>query len=86
MIQRLKAPVSVLLAYDHKKRKAYPRDLIWDGHHYPVTKIGMSYHKRVGRTLYHIFSVLGGSLYFKLVLNTDTLNWELEEIDDGETN
>jgi hypothetical protein len=38
---------------------------------------------RSGRTLFHVFSVASKSLFFRLVLNTDTLFWRLEEISDG---
>jgi hypothetical protein len=36
-----------------------------------------------GRILFHVFSVASKSLFFRLVLNTDTLFWRLEEISDG---
>jgi hypothetical protein len=84
MNQRLLAPVSVVLAFDHKRRSASPKLLIWEGRKLVITKVGMHYPNRIGRTLYHIFSVLSDDMYYKLVLNTDTLSWTLEEISDGQ--
>lgn len=86
MLQQVKVPVSVTLKFDHKYRKTFPIKVLWEGKEYPITKLGLHHTYRQGRTLYHVFSVAGRSIFFKLVLNTDTLNWTLEEISDGEVN
>jgi hypothetical protein len=86
MIEKISAPVSVSIAFDHTKRKVTPRWLIWDGRLYPVIKVGLHHTFRQGRVLYHVFSVVSRTLFFRLVLNTETLHWKLEEISDGLVN
>ena len=86
MLQQVKVPVSVTTHFDHRRRKTYPTSVLWEGREYPIKKIGLHHTFRQGRTLYHVFSAAGQTIFFKLVLNTDTLNWTLEEISDGETN
>ena len=60
-----------------------PKYVIWKGRNYTITKIGLHHLFRQGRTLYHIFSVLAGTIFMRLRLNTDDLGWKLEEISDA---
>lgn len=83
MIQKISAPVSVQLVYDHRLRTVAPRQIFWDGKVIRVSKIGMHHTVREGRTLFHIFSVVSSDLFFRLKLDTNTLFWTLEEIADG---
>jgi hypothetical protein len=83
MIEKIDAPVSVSFTFDSKRRSVRPKWLVWNGRLYPVVKIGLHHTLRRGRTLYHIFSVASKAMFFRLVLNTDTLHWRLEEISDG---
>jgi len=83
MIEKISVPVSVALTFDHKTRHVFPKWLIWDGRLYPILKIGLHHTFRQGRTLYHVFSVVSKTLFFRLVLNTENLHWRLEEISDG---
>jgi len=83
MIEKISAPVSVALTFDHKARKVYPKWVVWNGRLYPVLKIGLHHTYREGRNLYHVFSVVSKTLFFRLVLDTETLYWRLEEISDG---
>jgi hypothetical protein len=83
MIQKVSAPASVNLIFDHKRRKSFPKHLLWEGKVHKITKIGLHHTYRDGRTLYHVFSVSSESLFFRLVLNTDNLSWLVEEISDG---
>lgn len=83
MIQKISAPVSVQLVYDHRLRTVAPRQIFWDGKAIRVSKVGMHHTIREGRTLFHIFSVTSQDLFFRLKLDTDNLFWTLEEIADG---
>ena len=83
MIQKISAPVSVVLVFDHRQRKVTPKKIFWDGKVYEITKIGFHHTYRLGLTLYHVFSVETPTLCFRLVLDTDNLHWRLEEISDG---
>lgn len=76
MIQKISEPVDVVF------RKA-PLALRWSGRTYSVEKIGLRHTYRDGITRHHVFSVVGGNLFFRLNLNTDTLGWTLEEVSDG---
>lgn len=82
MIEKISASVSVSLVYDHSQKKVFPKFVKWEGRTYEIEKIGLHHTFREGRTLYHVFSVASKTLYFRLVLNTDTLAWRLEEISD----
>ena len=86
MIQKLSVPVSVDLFFDHKFRRSIPIRVIWENRNYPIIKIGLHHTYRQGRTLYHVFSAISQSIYFRLVFNTENLSWSLEEIADGESN
>ncbi len=86
MIQKISEPISVSLAFDHLKNKVLPKWIVWKGRMYPVIKIGLHHTYREGRTLFHVFSVISKTLFFRLVLNTDNLHWNLEEISDGMPN
>lgn len=86
MIQKLNIPVSVTMHFDHKTRKIMPTEVLFEGHAHEIKKVGLHHTYRMGRVLFHVFSVVSESLFFKLVLNTETLAWNLEEIADGEAN
>jgi hypothetical protein len=84
MITKVKAPVSVISVYDHKKRDSRPSAVIWEGHRHQIVKLGYHHTFHAGKTLFHVFSAASETVYFKLVLNTDNLSWEVEEISDGQ--
>jgi len=86
MIQKISAPISVALVYDHKKREVKPVKVLWENHPYLIKQTGLHHTYRQGRTLFHVFSVESESLFFRLVLNTESLGWMVEEICDGESN
>jgi len=80
---KVDVPVFVIFVSNPVGAKIYPISIHWDGRDYKVTKIGLHHNFRVGRTLYHIFSVVSGDTFFRLSLNTDNLLWRLEEVSDG---
>ena len=82
-MQKISEAVSVSLAYDSKRAKVYPKWVVWNNRLYPVVKVGLHHTFRRGRTLYHVFSVVSKTLFFRLVLDTETLHWKVEEISDG---
>ena len=73
-------PVSVNLVYNHKKNRVLPVALTWDGEIRKIKTMDLHHTYKIGRTLYHVFSVSTGGAFFKLVLNTDNLFWEVEEV------
>ena len=84
MIQKLDLPVSVVLCFDHKKRISVPKKLLFEGREHLISKVGLHHTYREGRILFHVFSVADDTMFFRLVLNTETLGWTLTEISDGE--
>lgn len=62
---------------------SYPRWVKWKNKVYKVQKIGLHHAYREGKTLYHIFSVTTDTLFMRLALDTDTLNWKLTDIENG---
>ncbi|HNU76163.1 MAG TPA: hypothetical protein PKL88_00400 [bacterium] len=83
MIQDIKAPITVYTAFNHKKNKAFPYFLKWDGIGYKIESINLHHTYKSGFTLLHVFSVSTKTMSFKLVLNTDNLFWTVEQISDG---
>ena len=83
MIQNISESISVSFIFDSEKSTIRPRALVWNKKLYAVKKVGLHHKFRQGRTLYHVFSVASKNLFFRLVLNTESLHWKLEEISDG---
>jgi hypothetical protein len=83
MIQRISAPVSVLFSFNHHTRQIKPERILWEGKYFLVQRVGFHHQYREGRTLFHVFSVVADGMFFRLVLNTDSLFWSLEEVSDG---
>lgn len=85
MIQKVSAPISVDLLYDHRKHTVVPRQIFWDGQTFRIAQVGLHHTFREGRALFHIFSVVSQGLSFRLKMDTESLSWTLEEISDGLT-
>jgi len=74
--------ISVSLVYDGKTKKSIPRSIVWKNRIYRVTKLGLHHTYKDGDKLLHVFSVVAGSLFFRLVFDTSNLHWKLTEIQD----
>lgn len=61
--------------------RAVPVKVQWRGRVYHITQLGHHHTVRQGRTLFHVFSVISGGSALRLRMDTETLVWELEEID-----
>ncbi len=72
--------VSVNLLSNHIAHTVMPTSVYWRGRKYSITQIGLHHKIYEGRTLCHIFSVTDGNNFFKLLFNTETLQWKLQEI------
>lgn len=83
MIQKISEPVSVIVSYDGITRAVRPISLEWSRRTYPILQVGLRHTYRDGMTRHHVFSVVSHSLFFRLNLNADSLNWTLEEVSDG---
>jgi hypothetical protein len=76
MRQTLDAPVVVVFG-------GRPLKIVWNGRDYRVNKVGLHHTYRDGRVLFHVFSLTADGVFFKLVLNSESLNWRLVEVADG---
>ena len=83
MIQKIHAPITVISTYNHQKRRHVPIIVKWDGKTYKIKEVGYHHRYRKGKVLYHVYSISSDELFFRVVLNTESLNWTLEEISDG---
>ena len=68
MIQKINSPISVEMFYSSKEKNSYPEKVIWNGRIYPIVKLGLHHSFKKGNILYHVFSVVSKTLFFKLVL------------------
>lgn len=82
MNHKLSELVSVNFSFDSTLKKSYPRFVAWRNRVYKVKEIGLHHTFRQGRTLFHVFSVISDTLFMRLTLNTDNLQWELQEVSD----
>ena len=83
MIKRVHEQVSVIASYDASTQLASPRRIQWRGQVYVITHVGSRIPLRRGRRLVHLFNAYAGRLPLVLELDTESLSWMLEEIDDG---
>ena len=83
MAQKINEPISVNLVFNHKKRVSTVTKIIWKNKIYDIEKQGFHYTFKRGSTLMHIFSAASENTNFKLVLDTGSLNWTLEEVYDS---
>jgi hypothetical protein len=86
MIQKVNVPVTVYLKSDSLTHKSMPVRILWARQQYDVKKLSWHHKKWFGRTLCHEYFVLTNSLHMHLRHNTETQEWTLMEIDDGELN
>ena len=54
-----------------------PYSLYWHGRQYRMKQVGFHHSYRMGRALIHVFSVTDGATFFRLEMNTETLEWKL---------
>jgi len=58
----------------------FPKWVKWKNRIYKIDKVGLHHTYLQGQTLQHVFSVISGTTFMKLILNTKSLTWKLEEI------
>jgi len=80
MSEPINEPVSVILWTNHITRHVLPYAVYWHGRRYQMTKVGLHHTYRAGQTLMHVFSVTDGSVFFRLEMNAETLDWRLLDV------
>lgn len=83
MQEIIKEKVSVITVYDRMKGTVLPKKVRWQGKDYVIEKLGYYHRYREGRNMIHIFSVVSKEMFFRLRLDSENLQWTLEEISDG---
>ena len=82
MQKKINQRVSVNLVYNHKTKKVFPNLLLWNSRLYKLQKHGLHHTYKQGITTFHVFTGCSGTLNFKLVLDSSSLIWVLEEVYD----
>lgn len=85
MPEAINDPVSVALFSNHTSGKIIPYSVYWHGRRYLTKTVGLHHTYRHGRTLVHVFSVTDGATFFRLEMNTETLDWRLTEVENEDS-
>ena len=83
MVEQIKQPVSVLYLHNKVKKTMIPVRITWNNKLYTVEKVGFHYHAIVSGYYKHFFYLTSEDTYFKISLDTKTLETVLEETGDG---
>lgn len=81
---RLSEPVDVIALFTRGQNHLKPLRVKWKNSAYSIRSIDYVYREKRGRILFHVFSCITDSLFFKLCFDTESLIWIVEEISDGE--
>ncbi len=77
MFNEINEPIDVIVKF--MGNKVVPLKFLWNGREIVVSKINLVYSSVAGRTKFYYFSVSDMANYYKLQLNTDSLEWTLLE-------
>jgi len=80
---RINERVKIHSLYDPQNGKTVPYQMIWKGQTHTISRVTYYHPERRGREILHIFHLTDDNLDFKVVLNSETLMWTLEEVCDG---
>lgn len=82
MTENINEKVSIVMVYNHKTGLSMPKKIRWRNRDYLIKSL--SYYHRVhqGKNIIHVFNVTDGNLDFRLSLDSENLQWTLEEIYD----
>jgi hypothetical protein len=83
MTQKIHESISVISLYDSKLFKTFPKRILWKDKVYKVTKLGLHHTFRQGTKLIHVFNVATGGAFMRLHLDTTTMCWILEEVEEN---
>lgn len=72
--------VSVVSVFNHLNGFVMPKKMRWQGRDYVMRQFAYHHRVREGRNIIHIFHVSDGDQDYRLRLDTETLQWTLEEV------
>lgn len=74
---------SVVTVYNHTNNTVLPWKIKWNHRVYTIRLLDFHHLIRDEETLFHIFGVTDGNIFFRLRFNTQTLQWFLEDMSEG---
>lgn len=74
---------SVVTVYNHTNNTVLPWKIKWNQRVYTLRFVDFHHLVRDENTLFHVFGVTDGSVFFRLRFNTETLQWFLEDMTEG---
>lgn len=83
MLESIDEKISVVMIFSQKNNKAYPYKMLWRQSEIIFSEITYHHLVREGRVVSHIFHATDNTNDYKLILDTQTLNWKLIEVSDG---
>ncbi|OGC45607.1 hypothetical protein A2V49_03905 [candidate division WWE3 bacterium RBG_19FT_COMBO_34_6] len=82
MSNKIKEMISVNFIFDHTKRKSSIKSILWKKTLYKIDKNCLHHTYKNGDALYHVFHVSCNTISFKILFDSSSLIWFLEEIYD----
>ena len=87
MLEQINEPIEVIAKFvllrqgfgGQAGNKTIPVKFLWQGREILVKKVNLAYSRWEGRIKLHYFAVSDEANYFKLQLNSETLQWTLLE-------
>lgn len=80
MSEKINEKVSILTVFNRTTGRVMPYRMQWQGRTYVMTKLAYHHKARLGRLIMHVFHVSDGKNDYRLLLNTENLQWTLEEV------
>ena len=85
MLEEINEQIDCIAIY-RKREGLVPYKIRWNGKDYIIKKVGYHHRQKVGKVMFHIFSVASDTLDFRLRHDPETLSWTLEQVSDGFVN
>lgn len=83
MAEKIREPVSVSVIFDHKKRKTLVSKVLWNNKVYKTSKQGLHHTYKKGGTVMHVFTAATDTISFRLILDSSSLIWTLDQAYDS---
>ena len=83
MLEAINEKISVVLICSAKNGKSYPYKMRWRESEIIFSEITYHHMTREGRVVSHVFHTTDKNMDYKLAFDTQSLNWKLLEVSDG---
>ncbi|OGK54248.1 hypothetical protein A3B56_03480 [Candidatus Roizmanbacteria bacterium RIFCSPLOWO2_01_FULL_45_11] len=75
--------VKVLTVYDPDQGRTIPHRIKWQNTVHTIRTISYYHRERRGQSIFHIYHVNDGTCDFRILCDSESLSWKLEEVIDG---